>query len=69
MASAQNNLIVMPGGMLNTPKIKISAAQDRRIQRFCRKSGWTEEETLKRALSNFMHDEAPIWEQNAQRGA
>ena len=67
MATAQNNLIVIPGGMLKCRAIKVSAAQHRRIKRFCKSSGWTEQQAIGRMLNNFMNDEAPIWEQKSQR--
>jgi hypothetical protein len=67
MAIAQNTLIVLPGGIMKSPSIKIPVAQYRRISRFCKNSGWTVGEALERAVSNFLNDEASVCEEDAQR--
>ena len=61
MANVQNNLIVIPGGLIKSHSIKVSATQHRRVQQFCKESGWTVEQAFRQMLNNFMTDEAPVW--------
>ena len=65
MASNQNNLIVIPGGMLKSHSVKISARHLRQIEQFCRKTGWTAEEAVKAAITLWYDTEALIEEQKA----
>ena len=67
MASAQNNLIVIPGGMLKSHSVKLSARQHRQIERFCRNTGWTAEEAVKDALKYWFESWGAMWEQRAER--